>query len=216
VIALMLAVVLSIPYPQQPERGDIKPPDDCARYLGHACDNWKLAAWLPELNSGGHSTTVPFTDGFIIDGRLPQGPSFAGTQGSPTAGTPFTYGKAGPPRGVALYDAQHRIALYGQGCCSWHSAVLAAGVEPPPLAVEDRSLIAIRTKRGLYLGMTTQQALRLYGNALPETARGVPGVVVRAYRHPILFPPYSMPCQQDMDLGFYRDRLIYIGFTNAC
>lgn len=210
-VALLLVTALLIPYPQVPLRGDIVPPDDCPRYLGQACNNWKLATWLPELEGAQHPTTVSFVDGFVFDGRRPHGLSFVDRQGSPTTGTPFTYGKAGPPRGFALYDARHHIAFYGQGCCSWHSAVLAAGIKPPPVTVENRSLGGIRTARGLYLGMTAEQALRLYGNAKPEALRDVPGVVVRSYHHMIAYP-----CEQDVNLGFYRNQLIFIEFYNGC
>jgi len=217
-IALMLATILSIPYVQSPDLGDIAPPSDCAHYLGVACDNWRLATWLPELGPdlgiADHATPVTFTDGFIFDGHMPSGKSFAGAQGSPTTGTPFTYGKAGPPRGLAIYDSRRRLAFYGQGCCAWHSAVLAAGVKPPPVSVEDRSLARIRTERGLYLGMAMRQALQLYGNAPSVRLENVPGVTILSYSHKM--PPPSTPCEQNMTLGFYHGQLIYIGFTNAC
>jgi hypothetical protein len=218
-IALLLAAVLSIPYPQPTDLTDLAPPDDCADYLGGSCKNWKLATWLPELGPplgiAQHAATVTFTDRFVSDESTPNDVPLVASQGSPAVGTPFSYGKAGPPHGVAMYDAQHRIAFYGQGCCAWHSDVLAAGVEPPPIPVEARLLTGIRTQRGLYLGMTTQQALRLYGNASVVDANGVPGVVTRSYQHKMP-PPASPTCEEAMTLGFYLDRLIYIGITQAC
>jgi hypothetical protein len=160
-IALLLAAALSILYPYATARSDMEPPPDCARLLGQSCQNWKLATWLPNLPENAPASRVAFVD------RM---------QGAPGSGTPFTYGKAGPPRGFALYDTTHRIAFYGEGCCSWHSAVLAAGVEPPPLRVENRLLEAIHTARGLYLGMSIDQVRLRYGHARAAFLKDVPGV----------------------------------------
>jgi hypothetical protein len=215
-IALMLAAALSIPYPQPTNVAMLVPPADCGQYLGGSCKNWKLATWLPELGPrlgiSEHATAVPFVDAFISDASADAGLL---EQGSPKAGTPFSYGKAGPPRGVAMYDAEHHVAFYGQGCCAWHSTVLAAGVQAPPISVENRPLTGIRTTRGLYLGMTTQQALAIYGPAPTAPVKDVPGVVTRSYRH-AMPPPASPTCEQDMTLGFLGDRLVYIELSNAC
>lgn len=213
-IALLLAAGLSIPYPRPTDLGDIAPLENCAQLYKNssACDNWELATWLPELGPAlgltKNATVVAFTDGFLFDGR-----NF--DPGRRLDGTGFVYGNAGKTGGTALYDAKHRIAFYYQFCCAWSRAVLAAGIKPPPLAVEGRSLTSVRTQRGLYLGMTTKQALQLYGNASADDDKGVPGIVTRSYRHPMP-PPASPTCEQDMTLGFYRDSLIYIGITNAC
>jgi hypothetical protein len=217
-LALILAAALLIPYPQVPASADMVPPDDCARYFKNACDYWKLATWLPGLEAGAHATGVSSLDGFVFDGHYPHDTSFAETQGSPISGTRFTYGKAGPPKGVAIYDARDHIAFYGLGCCSWHAAVLAAGVAPPPLPIMERPLSGVHTARGLSLGMTMQQAVHIYGHATPDQVKGVPGVSVLSYHHAIPPRPPStyMECVQYATLGFYRDRLIYIGFYNGC
>ncbi len=213
-IALLLAAVLSLPYPRPSDLGDIVPVDNCAQLYKDpkACNNWKLATWLPEIGPAlgltKNAATVVFTDGFLFDRR-----SF--DPRNRFDGTSFVDGKAGKPGGEAFYDALHRIAFYYQFCCAWSRAVLAAGVGPPPLTVANRILTSARTQRGLRLGMTTSEALQIYGGSRPEASASIPGVEVRSYRHPMP-PPSSPTCEQDMALGFYRDRLIYIGITNAC
>ena len=199
-IAFVLAAILSIPYTQPTDLKDIKPFAGCEQYHNGDCKNWKLALWIPQLGPGfgedRKAKNVPFVDRFVPE---------------PIVGTNFSYGTAGPPRGIAIYDAAERVAYYTHGCCAWRSKVLAAGVGAPPLAVMNRGLGHVRTERGLYLGMPTRLATMLYGDAPAKTVTGAAGVTLRSYGH-----QFPAQCEQDVDLGFYRDRLIYISITNAC
>jgi hypothetical protein len=156
-------------------------------------------------------TPGSFTDGFIIDGRHPKGPSFVGTQGAPMAGTPFVYGNAGPPRGYAWYDSGHRIAFYGQGCCAWHEVALAAGAPPPPVPVADRDLSNVATEHGIKLGMSVTQVEAIYGKSTPYRVRGFPTFSAISYVHTI-----DKNCVQGQIFAFDRNALVFIHFYDGC
>ncbi len=215
VITIALAAPF-LPYPR-PAVKDVAPPNDCVRYYKAECRNWRLAMWLPsigeafELPRGAHATTIPFSDGFIYQDVLPKGRAWNAAEGGPRLGTDFVYGNAGPPRGTVVYDANQHIAFYGQGCCAWHSTVLAAMVPPPPLAVQNASLGNIKTVHELALGQTQERVERIYGAATPFAIRNMPNVSMLAYKHII-----AGTCEQDERIAFLHDRVIYIELTDGC
>jgi hypothetical protein len=88
------------------------------------------------------------------------------------------YGSAGPPKGRAVYDPQHRLAFYEQGCCSWSDVVAAADVSPPPKRVVVRDLRALSTVRGVRLGQTPADVVKIYGRGALIAVKGHPGVFV--------------------------------------
>lgn len=209
---MVLAIVLSVLHIAYPVIGSARtmaPPSPCSRYFSY-CSNWPIATWLPALERAHHTRAVSFLGGFVYEGRMPHPGSFAETQGAPMDGTPFVYGNAGPPKGTALYDPTHCIAFYGQGCCAWHEAVLAAGALAPPRAVRPARLDRLRTAHGLHLGMSLAAVMRIYGTERPRPS-SVRDVSMIAYRHII-----KNTCEQDDTFGFYRGALIYIEFGDAC
>src|ERR1700685_172127 len=114
------------------------PPSDaanealCRKYFKHTVCSEALGRWLPYLGAGdGPRTSRTAThvyDGFRQTARTSER-SFSAFA---PVGTSFSHGDAGPPRGSVVYDPVHRIAFFGEGCCSYFSVVLAADVTPPP------------------------------------------------------------------------------------
>lgn len=211
-LAIILAfLTIAYPVPSQADFQAMRPPDDCAKFFSY-CKNWPLAAWLPSLpNTPAKPKKVGFVDSFIFNGMKPHSRGFAEMQGAPRGGTPFVYGKAGPPRGEVFYDARHHIAFYGEGCCAWHATVLAAGVGSPPLPVADADLEAVQTVHGLHLGMSVYAAMRVYPHATLVPVPVIAGMSAVAYRHQI-----AKTCEQDETLGFVADALVFIQIYNAC
>lgn len=206
----------NIDYTSIPE-SQARPFQSCARYYHAVCKNWKIGMWLPTLMDGFEpwikhtATNVPFADGFVYEGRVPHGPSWARMQGAPQDGTPFLYGQAGPPRGSVVYDHTRRLAYYSQGCCSWRTTVLAAHVSPPPVVVIDKSLVSLRTTRGAMLGQSPDRVRALYGNATLQVVPGQHGITMLSYVH-----MYDKTCGQFQNFGFLRSRLIYIEILGGC
>jgi hypothetical protein len=201
---------------------DYRPPADCAKYFPTAeCNNWVLAPWLPQYNDAfaawqkNAATLISAPDAIVYDGAL-----LAGKIGVylPQNGSPFTYGKAGPPRGQVVYDRVHRIALYGQGCCSWAEVVLAADVPRPPRAVAEQNLASVHTSRGVRLGMTTAQVQAIYGRAPLKAVPSFPEVQQIAYT--TVPPPQpnakSAQCGQFENFYFRNNRLILIQMATGC
>lgn len=187
-----------IHYPVVPG-ADVKPPSDCERYLHDWCKNWKVAEWLPALMTGravSKPSHVNFRDAFTA---------------SPAEGTPFTYGKAGPPQGTVVYDYTNAIAFYSHGCCSWRSTVLAAEAGPPPIRVANRMLRNVRTLHGAALGDQFKRVEEIYGKATSQPVPGQTGMTFVSYEHPT-----SSICAQYQSFGFEHQRLIYIELLDAC
>lgn len=212
----MLIATLFLPY-SHPSSREVMPPDNCSRYYGKMCANWRLATWLPsmgeplQLPRGVEPAIVSFSDEFVYHDVAPKKPAWTPPEGGPKTGTEFVYGNAGPPKGIALYDTADHIAFYVQGCCAWHGTVLAAMVPPPPLPVQHAPLRDVKTVHGLALGETRTQVERLYGRGTPFAVPNMPGVTVLAYKHVI-----KSPCEQDQSIGFLHDRVVYIELTNGC
>ena len=192
-----------------------RPPSDCAQYYRSACANWRLGPWLPTLGDTfepwrkGEAKETAFEDGFVYEGRTQH--YRTSTFYDPADGTGFTYGMAGPPKGAAVYDYEHHLAFYSQGCCDWRAFVEAQGVRPPPLRVVDRNLTSLRTRRGIALGQSIAQVEAVYG---PNRLRPLPGhadIRMLYYHH-----PFDRSCGQVQNFGFRNGVLIYIELTEAC
>ncbi len=204
-----------IDYPKGAET-DFRPPDYCKQYFHDVCNNWKIAAWLPVLKEGfadsdqHKAAQVPFMDGFVYENRIPRGMEWKLNQGSPEDGTPFVYGQAAP-RGDAIYDSAHSTVFYAEGCCAWHSTVLASNIAAPPIPIVDKDLSALRTVHGIRLGQTRTQVETIYGKTFIQHASWNKDIEVLSYVHPLKYP-----CEQDQNFGFWHGHLFYIEISGGC
>jgi hypothetical protein len=184
-----------------------RPPSYCKTYYHSACNNWKIGAWLPAPIEGfepwrkGVASHIAFTDHFVSGGE----------PASPDDGTFFVYGSAGPPKGSVLYDDADSIAFYSQGCCAWHSIVLAAGLRRPPVHVQQRSLRNVRTARGIALGQTMDRVESVYGKTAVQTIAHNASLRMLSYYH-----SFGNTCGQFQNFGFVQNRLVYIELLSGC
>ena len=195
---------------------------DCRKYYGKACSE-AIGEWLPtfRFNDAAYwdrATHVKERDGFIYEHEKPLVPDALGFQG-PDDGTFFVYGTAGPPKGHAVYDYNHHIAFYEQGCCSGQEVVAASGVPAPPKRLVARDLSSLRTVRGIHLGVSVTDVIRIYGRAKALPIPSHPGVSLLAYT---TWPPRNrvktvqLPCGQFENFWFRGGRLILIQLENGC
>jgi hypothetical protein len=190
--------------------------DACRPYFGNACSD-AVGNWLPRFAAigfrGASGAPTRVVDE-IVDpagrGKL----AFLWLRGV-VGGTFFVYGSAGPPRAHVVYDPVHRIAYYDEGCCSWHHVVLASNVNPPPKPTASRSLVDLRTARGIGLGDDASRILATYGPAPFHWEVGAPGEQFLRY-HRVLFNPGSSPCDAITTFLFDRGRLTAMDFEQAC
>jgi hypothetical protein len=126
------------------------------------------------------------------------------------------YGMAGPPRGSLVYDPVMRIALYDVGCCAWHDVVVAADVSPPPKRVVARSLVAIRTARGITLGAQPQLVRHVFGAAALSPVPGNSGEALLEYREPVHVPDGASTCDESYAFLFKHGRLAAMDYGAAC
>jgi hypothetical protein len=118
-----------------------------------------------------------------------------------------------------VYDTSHRIALYETGCCSWNEIVLAYQSTLPPKPLANRDLSAVKTARGIRLGMTSADVVRIYGATKPQFVKGEGRVSVLAYT---TWPPRNKlsnthsECGQFQNFYFRSGRLIMIQLGNGC
>jgi hypothetical protein len=188
-----------------------------------------LAAWLPRVGQGfdpqshGQASWTPKYDYFVCTSAPIATPTpFANfdyaIRGCPNlrTGTTFVYGPAGT-KGHVLYDAVHKTVMYQEGCCAWRNAVLASGIAPPPSSVRSGNLSAVRTQRGLTLGMTQAQVARVYGKTAPHSVRGVAGVTMLSYTtmHGNPSSPANA-CGQFQNFAFRDGKLFYIELLAGC
>jgi len=185
----------------------VRPPSDCKKYYHNVCNNWKIGEWLPTPIEGFEpwrqdlTTSVAFTDAFLYRGK----------HNSPDDGTHFVYGNAGPPKGTVVYDYARGIVFFSQGCCAWHSTVLAADIGTPPVPVVNRSLHDVRTVRGIAIGDTIARVESIYGKARLEHAQRAAQLQMLFYYH-----GFAHGCGQSQDFGFLHGRLVYIELLNGC
>lgn len=213
VAACVIAVVaFGTPARSAPPTSDSAIEAECRRYFKHAVCSEALGRWLPAELDDDRTVRQPTRafDGFHGAGTVPS-QAFAARM---PAGTAFVHGSAGPPHGTAVYDRRHRIAFYGEGCCSYFTTVLVAGVSPPPVALANRDLVNVRTDMGIGLGDSSAAVMRVYGPAALRSVGGRPSIRVLSYENAKL--PKGMPCVQRQTFGFRNDRLLSIELYNGC
>jgi hypothetical protein len=177
-----------------------------------------LGEWLPAFtfphDFSNEALRIRQRDGFSYEGEVPSG-DLLGLQG-PADGTFLAYGDVGSPKGHVVYDYRHRIVFYEVGCCSWRDAV-AACAGPPPKRVVDRDLSALRTVRGIRLGMLPADVEAIYGANILRADPKTPHVFVLAYTTWLKMPAtIHAPCGQDEDFYFRDNRLVLIQLGNGC
>ena len=207
--SVILALVLFVVYPVS---------------AAHMRAGWSpaIGSWLPSYSESnnpwleGHAGLIHRRDGFVYEGRT------LGLDGrfgeAPRDGTFFVYGNAGPPKGYVVYDPAHRIAFYGQGCCSWFDLVAAANAPPPPKRVVHRDLSGLRTVRGVSLGMSPAEVMSIYGRVKFAPLRAHPRMQLLAYT---TWPPVTKlatgsGCGQFQNFYFRARRLVLIQLGNGC
>lgn len=196
-VGLLLAAVLASPLPTNPPI--------CAQYFPTTCSQ-ALGEWLPQF-----ATPDTFWDGAT---HITQRDNFsrATNNGSIVV---FTVELQ---KAHVVYDKAHRIALYDTGCCSW-SETVEAYASPPPKAVLDADLSALKTTRGVRLGMSRDAVTHIFGAAKAQAVPHHAGVSVLAYTtwptRDKLSKTHS-ECGQFENLYFQNDRLISIQLGNGC
>jgi hypothetical protein len=121
-------------------------------------------------------------------------------------------------RAHILYDPQHRVVLYVTGCCGW-SQLVVAYASPPPATVMNGNFASLRTSRGIQLGMSRADVIRIYGDTKPQSVPHHPDVRVLAYT---TLPPRNSfskahrVCGQFDNFYFRDDRLILIQLGSGC
>jgi hypothetical protein len=189
----------------------------CRQFFRDACSE-AMGRWLPTFGYGDdqlkYVKRTYRNDAIVYKNERPWLSSQFLNFWGPADGTRFVYGQAGPPRGAVVYDRAHRIAYYGQGCCSWTEAVAAANVPAPPKYVKASNLQHLSTLRGVRLGQTPAQVQKIYGHTTLRPVGGHPGIAVLAYQ--ALQPSKSQDCGQFQNFFFRGNRLILIQLENAC
>ena len=187
---------------------------DCRATFKHAICSEALGRWLPNVAYAAERD-LPKTPTAVFDG-------FRGTRGTTQqsfwayapAATFFVHGNAGPPRGTVAYDKRHRIAFYGEGCCSYFSTVLAADVSPPPVTVVGAALTETRTDAGIRLGNAPADVTRVYGDAPLQRVTEHPGLQLLEYEN--AHPKKPGPCVQQQTFAFRSGKLVLIRLYNGC
>lgn len=197
-LALLLAVALASPAPTNDP--------NCVPYFHDACSE-AVGQWLPEF-----ATPDAFWDDAT---RITQRDSLEQNKVDGTLAV-FTIELQ---KARVVYDRTHRIVFYETGCCSWNEIVLAYESTPPPKPVVDRDLTMLKTARGVRLGMTTSDVVRIYGDTKPQFVKGHGRVSVLAYT---TWPPRNQlskthsECGQFQNFYFRNGRLILIQLGNGC
>ncbi len=205
---LATAVTRAAPPPTPP---DAVVEAQCRHYFKNAVCSEALGRWLPQIPEGAYSSRTPTTvfDGFRGTGMAAR--EFGAT--APDA-TFFVHGYAGPPKGTVVYDRRHRIAFYGQGCCSYFETVLAAGVAPPPVTVANHTLTRVRTESGIRLGDSPARVMRNYGKSALVRVPMHPGLRVLMYENG--HPATRGVCVQRQTFGFRDGGVVFIRLYDGC
>jgi hypothetical protein len=202
--------------------GDQSPysvPPDCYQYFKDACSP-KIGAWLPRVPGEpawfSEAHTNPTTAHDEIGDDAGNKKSTLERSTGPKNGTPFVYGMAGPPRGTLVYDPAARIAYYDVGCCAWHDVVVSIARSPPPKTVVERSLRALRTHRGIALGVTPQAVRVVFGPAALTAVSGHANEGTLEYAEPLHGASVSSTCVESYAFLFASGRLAAIDYGAAC
>jgi len=185
----------------------------CRKYFKHSVCSEALGRWLPYLGAD-DGPLVSRTPTHIFDGfrKTAKTSAWAFSAYAPI-GTSFSHGDAGPPRGSVVYDRSHRIAFFGEGCCSYFSVVLAADVTPPPVHVEQRDLGNVTTDSGVRLGDSPAKVMRVFGVA---PLQPIPGRSdMQGLRYENGTPPKPLCTQRDT-FGFTHGRLTVVEIYDGC
>lgn len=186
-----------------------------------------IAAWLPHFGAAqSHevynmkAVTTGKTDFFVCP-DAPKNASISREFNSAAVGCPeFQHGPQvqlqvyGMDHGWIYYDAVHRIAFFSKGCCSVSSYILSSGVVPPPRPLPRANLSAVRTHRGVSLGMSIAAVMAVYGRSAAHSLVGAPGTAVLYYSSGSLRPHTN--CSQNQIFAFENDRLYYIELMMGC
>ncbi|MGB6986080.1 MAG: hypothetical protein WBD74_08940 [Candidatus Aquilonibacter sp.] len=195
-LALLLAAALASPVPTNPPI--------CPQYFHEACSE-ATGKWLPQF-----ATPDMFWDSAT---HITQRDSFPQ---SPSSGTLVVF-TVELQKAHVIYDGAHRRVFYETGCCSWNEVVLSyAGAPPKPLANRDLSLL--KTTRGVQLGMSPLDVVRIYGTALQQRIART-NLTVFAYT---TWPPRNelsktrSECGQFENFYFQGETLVLIQLGNGC
>ena len=197
-----------------PPRPDSAIESQCRHYFKKAVCSEALARWLPDVPNAAERE-LPRTPTAVFDGFHGTPRTIQKSFGAyaPNA-TFFVHGDAGPPRGTVAYDKRHRIAFYGEGCCSYFTTVLAADVSPPPVTVAGAALTGTRTDAGVQLGESLADVMRIYGDAPLQGVPEHPGMQLLEYEN--AHPRKPGPCVQQQTFEFRSGKLILIRLFNGC
>lgn len=195
-LELILAVALASPAPTNPPI--------CAQYFPSAC-NQAVGEWLPQFATPDtfwdRATRVTQRDGFSL---------------SPGSGTLVVFTIA-LQKAHVIYDPAHGRVFYETGCCSWDELVLSYA-SAPPQPLEDRNLWPLKTTRGVALGMSRWEVMRIYGATDPQLV-AQSDVTVLAYT---TWPPRNKlskthsECGQFENFYLHNDKLVQIQLGNGC
>ncbi len=189
----------------------------CSRYFGSACSE-AIGKWLPRVPNAWIAPTLAMRTtvrDHIID-PAGSGPlTFLGMRGV-YRGTHFVYGSAGPPQGHAVYDPVHRIAYYDEGCCSWHELVIASNAKAPPKTIAMRSLVTLRTQKGIQLGDGPSLIESIYGWAQLRPVARASHQRTFSYYRVIKYSQVYSSCDEHTTFLFSYERLVAIDITDEC
>jgi hypothetical protein len=110
-----------------------------------------------------------------------------------------------------VYDPVHRIAFYSEGCCSFGYGVLMRTSTVAPAAVPRRDLGAMRTTRGVQLGMNASQVEAREGPALRTMGPAPNGRTALAYSTVL-----GADCVEQRTFVFARGRRDAIDVLQGC
>ncbi|MBV8372784.1 MAG: hypothetical protein JOY69_05955 [Candidatus Eremiobacteraeota bacterium] len=192
--------------------------------------NPAIDAWLPDTSSGfdpwnkGQAKRIGAYDYFVCgESRAPAVPTqnlgYAGNACAPlNDGTAFVDGSAGPTKGHVVFDPAHHIVLYEKGCCAERGVVLIGDFKNPPKPVKTANLTGVHTMRGIHLGMTAAQVMRIYGSAQSHASPAQPGRTMLSYTTMRGSPtaPAGDTCGQFQNFSFLQNRLVSIQLLAGC
>jgi hypothetical protein len=191
--------------------------------------NAALGAWLPDPDTGftawanGQAAASSAYDYFVCGNASPaekkQSFYYPGSACPLVkSGTSFSYSTPEPKKVNVLYDAAHAIVLYDKGCCAWRGFALTQVVSRPPAPVAAMDLRAVRTMRGVSLGMSSLAVQKLYGAAKPHATKERPGMTTLSYTTMRGTPskPSGDACGQFQSFFFRQDRLVSIELLTGC
>jgi hypothetical protein len=121
----------------------------------------------------------------------------------------------GPPHATILYDADHGMVAYYQGCCAWQETVLASVTTRPPRALTPQNLAGLKSPRGIALGASPGAVLRAYGPATLHASTTTRGLRVLSY-YRSQHAPGSPSCGWFENFVFRANRLIEIQAGHGC